>query len=40
MILLGYRHMEIEFKDSSHSGLTVKNDVSLSGPITGFLLRF
>ncbi len=39
LILLGYRHMDFEFKESG-SGLTVQNDLTMSGPITGFAFRF
>ncbi len=38
-LLIGYRHMEIEFKES-HSGLAVRNDVTMSGPSAGFMARF
>ena len=39
IILFGYRHMEIEFKESG-SGLTVQTDLTMSGPIAGFAIRF
>ena len=38
-ILIGYRHMEIELKDSRNS-LPVESNVTMSGPITGFMIRF
>jgi hypothetical protein len=39
VILFGYRHMEIEFKDSS-SSVTVQTDMTMSGPLAGFAFRF
>ena len=39
LILIGYRHMEVELKDA-HNGLKTKTDVTMSGPITGFMFRF
>ena len=38
-ILIGYRHMKVELSDS-HGGLIVESDVTMSGPITGFMIRF
>ena len=38
-LLIGYRHMEIELKDSN-DGLTVDTNLTMSGPITGFMIRF
>jgi hypothetical protein len=39
LILFGYRHMEVELKDSSDN-LTIRTDVGMSGPIAGFAFRF
>ena len=38
-LLIGYRHMEIELKNS-HGALTVEPNMTMSGPITGFMIRF
>lgn len=36
---LGYRHLAIEFEDSS-SGVSETIDIEMSGPLLGFLFRF
>jgi hypothetical protein len=36
---LGYRHLAIEFEDSS-SGEVETTDIEMSGPLLGFLFRF
>jgi hypothetical protein len=36
---LGYRHLAIEFEDSS-SGVSETTDIEMSGPLLGFLFRF
>jgi len=37
--LMGYRHMEIEVEETS-GAITVKTEVTMSGPIAGFAFRF
>jgi hypothetical protein len=39
VILFGYRHMEVEFKDSGSSA-DLEADLTMSGPIAGFAFRF
>lgn len=36
---LGYRHLAMEFEDSS-SGVSETTDIEMSGPLLGFLFRF
>ena len=38
-LLIGYRHMEIDFDNSSH-GADVGTVLTMSGPITGIAIRF
>ena len=38
-VYFGYRHMEIEFKDSDNSA-SVEADLTMSGPVMGFAFRF
>ena len=37
--LIGYRHMEIEVEETS-GAITVKTELTMSGPMTGFAFRF
>lgn len=40
LILFGYRHLQLEFEESSGGGQGVETDLTFSGPAIGFAFRF